>query len=227
MDSVHSPIASRRHTVILCAILLAIAGAGALAFHSSRPGSPAPAGPGLYLGLMVAELGLLYYVWVGLKRAGSNFAVLVSVAPLSARRIIVDALAGVALFAVLYGVSDLLTGALGHGDARLVQPLIAAARGHPILWILLSLIAAVSEELTYRGYLQRQFLAWSRTPLIGIPAQAILFGVTHGYQGPVLITKITLLGLIFGAAAYYRGSRLPGILAHAALNIVGGLGLLV
>jgi hypothetical protein len=50
--------------------------------------------------------------------------------------------------------------------------------------------------------------------------------VTHGYQGGMLILRICLLGLLFGAAALLRRSLIPGMVAHAATDIIGGLALL-
>ena len=52
---------------------------------------------------------------------------------------------------------------------------------------------------------------------------ALLFGVSHGYQGWVQIVKISLLGLLFGLAALLRRSLVPGMAAHAAADVIGGL----
>jgi len=77
----------------------------------------------------------------------------------------------------------------------------------------------------FRGYLQRQFA--SRLGVAaGIFAQALLFGVVHGYQGWEPLLGITLLGLAFGAAARVRRSLVPGMIAHALIDVVGGLQLL-
>ena len=106
-----------------------------------------------------------------------------------------------------------------------VNDIVAAAAAEPVLWVLLSLAAAVSEELTFRGYLQRQFEARTRSPLIAIAGQAELFGVTHGYQGGMLMLRIAILGIIFGLAAWARKSVIPCIVAHFALDVASGLGL--
>ena len=91
------------------------------------------------------------------------------------------------------------------------------------LWILLALSAGFVEELVFRGYLQRQFAALLGNRWAGVIAQAIFFGVTHGYQGALPVLRITLFGLMFGAAALVRRSLVPGMTAHAAVDVIGGL----
>ena len=50
--------------------------------------------------------------------------------------------------------------------------------------------------------------------------QAIVFGVTHGYQGVRSVLGITAIGLLFGIVAKWRNSLVPGMLAHAATDII-------
>jgi membrane protease YdiL (CAAX protease family) len=53
--------------------------------------------------------------------------------------------------------------------------------------------------------------------------QAAIFSVGHIYQGwkPALVTGI--YGLIFGLLAALRRSIIPGAIAHAIADILGGL----
>lgn len=216
-------IASTRHTITLCAILLLIAGIGWLTLHSSAGAPPRlGSGAGLLVGAIVAELGLLYYVWIGVRCGGGSLRSLVMTGRFTAARLLADLAVGLLLFLLLSGASALLAQWLGRGDTSLVETLTSRAMAQPLLWILASLAAAVCEELTYRGYLQRQFEAWLHRPVVAIAAQAVLFGVTHGYQGGILMLRIAILGAIFGLAAWARQSRLPGILAHFGLDIAGG-----
>jgi len=218
-------VASPRHTAILCAILLAIAAAGWFSLHSA-PRTPVPANPtGLLAGALAAELALLYYVWVGVRRRGLGLRDLVIESDVARARVVVDVALGFVLFALLAAVSGLIAKWTGSGDTRLVKPLVGAAAAQPVLWVLLSLAAAVSEELTFRGYLQRQFEAWTRNPFVAIAAQAALFGVTHGYQGGMLMLRIAILGIVFGLAAWARRSTVPCIVAHFSLDVASGLGM--
>lgn len=218
-------VGSTRHTWILIAILLGIALAGFLTLQLARPNGahPPAAGASLYLGLIAAEWGLLLYVRAGVKKHGGSLADLISDRQPTLRTFAADIVLGLLLLAVLVGAGILFAKALGHGNAALVQRLLVTRTELVPLWILLALSAGFVEEVTYRGYLQRQFGAWLRHPWWGVAAQAALFGVSHGYQGGILIARIALLGLLFGAAAYLRRSLVPGMVAHAGLDIIGGL----
>jgi membrane protease YdiL (CAAX protease family) len=91
------------------------------------------------------------------------------------------------------------------------------------LWIALSMSAGFAEELVFRGYFQAQFHALTRNASIALVLQAILFGVTHGYQGARACVTITLYGLLMGALANARGSLRPGMIAHAWTDIAAGI----
>jgi len=218
-------IASRRHTIILCLILLAVAAAGMFALHSGVWTAAPASASGLIFGLIAAEAALLYYVWIGIRHCGVGLRELVWQGQANAMRLVTDLAIGVALFLFLTLVSTLAARWLGAGDTSIVNSVVGAAARQPLLWVIVSMAAAISEELTYRGYLQLQFEAWLRSPWSAIVAQAVLFGVTHGYQGAVLMVRIAILGLILGLAAWARKSRIPGIVAHFGLDVTGGLGL--
>jgi membrane protease YdiL (CAAX protease family) len=220
------PVASRRHTIILCVILLLIAAAGWASLHSGAGTQPRTGAPdaSLLLMLIVVEAALLYYVVIGIRARGHRLVELVSSRAITARRILTDLLLGIALLALLLGAEHILTLLVGSGEQRLVKPLVAAAATQPIIWILVSCAAAVAEELTFRGYLQRQFLAWSASPVVAIIGQAAIFGVTHGYQGGIPMVRIAAIGILYGIAAHLLRSRVPGIFAHAGQDIVGGFG---
>jgi len=123
----------------------------------------------------------------------------------------------------LMGAAALFAQAFGGATPGSVQILLVRRAADIPLWILLSLSAGFVEELVFRGYLQAQLGALLGNPWLGVAAQAILFGVTHGYQGGALVLKIAVLGLIFGIAALLRRSLIPGMIAHAATDLIGGL----
>jgi membrane protease YdiL (CAAX protease family) len=228
-----APVAPWRHTRILCAILLAIALAGFLASHFASP-APAPpgggtaapgGGPALYVMLLSAELALLYTVRKGLQRGGTRLIDIVSRRRLRPGAIAFDLVLGFGLFCNWVLAARWLAGAAQAGTPALVQRLIVHDPAEIPLWIALSLAAGFVEELTFRGYFQRQFASRLGTAL-AVLAQGVLFGVTHGYQGLGSMLAITLFGIVFGVMAWARGSLVPGMAAHAAVDIVGGLQLL-
>ena len=217
-------IASARHLAVLCALLLAIAAAGYFSLgRAPAQGSSAPSGAALYLPLLAAQWALFFYISRGLRARGRSIGALISARPLGARNLLADLALGVLLLGVMAGASYLFELAFGAGASGGVQALLVRRAADIPLWIMLSLSAGFIEEIAFRGYLQVQFGALLGGPWLGVAAQAILFGVSHGYQGGMLVLRIVLIGLIFGAAARLRRSLVPGMIAHAAMDVIGGL----
>jgi membrane protease YdiL (CAAX protease family) len=217
-------VASRQHTAVLCGILVAVAVVGYLSLGRSTGGTgPALSGPGLYLPLLAAEWGLFFYVRMGLHRRGTSIRGLISARPPGIRSMLVDMLLGLALFAAWLAAEYAFDRVFGSAILAGVQPLLVRHAADIPLWILLALSAGFVEELVFRGYLQRQFGALLGNRWAGVIAQAVFFGVTHGYQGALPVLKITLFGLMFGAAALVRRSLVPGMAAHAMVDVIGGL----
>jgi membrane protease YdiL (CAAX protease family) len=90
-----------------------------------------------------------------------------------------------------------------------------------VVFLILALSGSFSEELLFRGYLIRQFFSWTGSRAFATLAQAVLFGLGHGYYGWVMLV-IMLQGWILGLLANWRKSLRPGILAHAIEDVLGG-----
>jgi len=100
-----------------------------------------------------------------------------------------------------------------------------APQGHleVFLWVAVSCTAGICEETMFRGYLQKQFIAWTRSAPAGVLLSAVAFGAGHIYQGAKSAVVITVFGLLFGILAQWRGSMRPGMLAHAWHDTLAGL----
>lgn len=221
-------VATPRHTLVLCLILLAIAAAGFAQTLLPRPpdGANTTGGALVYLPLLVAEWGLFAYVAAGLRRSGVSLKDLIS-ARWTWTSLELDILIGFALLGAWIGVEmawRLLPWSGGHATGTLMRQALDVRNAADIpVWIVLSLSAGFVEELVFRGYLQKQFGALVRNIPAGLILQAILFGVSHGYQGVEPVIRITLFGLIFGVVAMVRKSLRPGMIAHALVDVLGGL----
>src|SRR5258707_14100112 len=79
-------------------------------------------------------------------------------------------------------------------------------------WIALSVTAGICEETIFRGYLQRQFMALTKSAPAGILLSAAAFGAAHAYQGFRMVILIGLYGAMFGILAYWRGTLVPGMI---------------
>ncbi len=91
-------------------------------------------------------------------------------------------------------------------------------------WILLCIVAGLAEETVFRGYLQRQFTAWSRGAVAtGVVLSALLFGAAHGYQGVRNMVLLAVFGALFSLLALLRRGLRPGIFAHSWHDLFAGL----
>lgn len=90
------------------------------------------------------------------------------------------------------------------------------------LWVLISLLAGIGEEITYRGVL---FILLWRLTGSGIAAAliaAIVFGISHYIQGWKSAILIAGFALVFQWLFYISGSLLAPILLHFLYDVVAG-----
>jgi membrane protease YdiL (CAAX protease family) len=91
-------------------------------------------------------------------------------------------------------------------------------------WIGLCILAGITEEVVFRGYLHRQFTAWARgTVAVGVAVSALFFGAAHGYQGARNMVLLSIFGVLFSLLALFRRSLRPGIFAHIWQDLFAGL----
>lgn len=193
-----------RHTIILLLILTVIALGGYLANQKSGPAKEVPRLQ-VYASVIVGQLLLVRYVRAGLRGT--------TLRELAGRAAVIDVAIAAAFWLVARFILDAVRTLLGTSDEQ-VSALLPRTTTEKVLWIVLSIVAGLCEEIIYRGYLQRK---------LGVIVQAVVFGLSHGYQGPRSIALITVYGLLFGLLAKYRKSLVPGMLAHAWTDIYAGL----
>jgi membrane protease YdiL (CAAX protease family) len=127
-------------------------------------------------------------------------------------------------FLVLIFVSSQVLGNLLQAEANeAVLNLIPRSSSQVFLFLALTLTAGFCEEVIYRGYLQRQFSALTRSAAGGIVLQALAFGAGHTYQGWRFVLIISVIGTMFGLLARRRRSLRPGMIAHFLQDGLGGL----
>ena len=221
-------IAPIAHTIALVLVFVVLAVGGALfqqraAAHATT--LPAPSRPTtLYLSLIAMEWGLVLYVArVGLRRTGTSLREVVGGRWSRPRDVVRDVVVALVAWGVWTLFSWIASRAAGPEHAASVRSLLPR---HPIdvaLWVALSVSAGFAEELVFRGYLLTQFRALTRSTVVALLLQAVLFGVSHGYQGVRACATISVYGLLFGALALKARSLRPGMIAHAWTDIAAGL----
>lgn len=215
------------HTALLAALFLGLATSGILFQRGATVGRGIPQRPPvvpLYLSLIAAEWGLFYYVWrSGLRRGDTTLRELIGGRWRSWKEIVVDAALALGLWSLWVILQNLWTLWIGSDQSVSMEPLLPQDAVESVLWLALSLSAGVCEELVFRGYFQRQFEALTRSGWVALALQAMLFGISHGYQGTGACSRIVVYGALWGLMARWRGSLRPGMMAHALTDIMSGI----
>ena len=229
-------IASWAHLAGFLLIGAGVVGLGFLAQHAPAGGGGGAASGQLashskaipiYLGAIFMDWALLYYCWAGVHNQGGNLRTLSGGRWTSWKSVAVDL--GIVLpFWVLwegaaYGVHWLLAPRLlGTDSAKTVDSLLPQSLLEILVWIGASITAGVCEEMAFRGYLQRQFHALGGGMVVAVLGQGLVFGLFHSYQGWRNVIVISVLGVLYGALAAWRGNLRANIVAHAFTDVWEG-----
>lgn len=225
--SAPAPVAPLWHTLLLVSVMLLFSAGSANSDHSLavRYGKHWQ-----YIATILWEWILFGFVWWGIYRRSVRMRDLVG----GRWRRVEDALIDVSIAAGFWLVAIIALSAIGYamgltGAARLDDVrrqlgfLVPRSNLELVLWFALSITAGICEEVVFRGYLQRQFGAWTRNAWLGIALSAIIFGAGHGYQGPKRMFLIAIYGCMFGVLAHLRRTLRPGMIAHGFHDIFTGL----
>ncbi len=194
------------------------AGGGAAASQLASHSKAIP----IYATAILLDWALLYYCWVGVHRRGGNLATLSGGRWSSWRSVAVDAGIVVPFWALWEGAAYGVHWLLGPGSAKTVDSLLPQSLLEILIWIATSITAGVCEEMVFRGYLQRQFRALSGNIALGVLTQGLVFGLFHSYQGWRNVVVISVLGVLYGALAAWRGNLRVNIVSHAWTDIWEG-----
>lgn len=103
---------------------------------------------------------------------------------------------------------------------RLFMPSNAAERAW---WIAVSILAGISEEITWRGVQTMLLAAVVGNAVVASVICAILFGVAHAVQGPRSIVIITFFALGFQTLVALTGSLYLAMAVHFAYDVTAGI----
>jgi hypothetical protein len=217
------PVASPLFIAALLAVLAVYTVWGAL--HAGRMRALRhPDRMALYTVTLLFEWLLFGFVALGLRLRGIPLAVLIGDRWCSARALLHDIGIAGAFWVVsllLLGVLSFLMGVTATGKE--MSFLLPRGSLEIALWLVLSTSAGICEETVFRGFLQRQFTAWTKSAVAGIAVSAIAFGAAHAYQGWRRALLIVFYGAMFGVLAHWRRSLRPGMMAHAWQDSVSGI----
>jgi uncharacterized protein len=221
--SPNRPVAGVLHTLVLLVILLG--GAGLMFFSAGQlRTADHPNRVGLYLTTVAWEWMLTGYVLWGVRKHGTSLNEVTGAKWKSfldfARDVGIAVLFWIAALVVLGATAVALH---FRGTKESVGFLAPRGVGQIALWIVVCVTAGFCEETIFRGYLQKQFIAWSGSAAAGVLASAVVFGACHIYQGVKPAIVIAVYGLMFGILAQWRKSMRPGMMTHALHDTVSGI----
>jgi membrane protease YdiL (CAAX protease family) len=224
VDPAPPPVASSRHLRRFIYIVIGITAAMLFQARHSAPTPIAASRIPLYLVLIVVEMALVWFVAIGIHGRGHKLGELWGRRWRTAFDGLGDVLLAAGAIVLLRFSGPLLYQLLGRWTSS-TGFLLPKSGPESIVWIAVSAAAGICEELVYRGYLQRQLWSLTESLPLALFLQAIIFGVGHLYQGwkPALVTAI--YGLVFGLVAAWRRTIIPGAIAHAIVDVIGGLNL--
>jgi hypothetical protein len=213
-----SAIAAPLHTVALLVLLAGYAIWGKIRADQLRAANN-PEHLKLYL-----MIGLSEWILFGFTLWGSSARVLLGPRWKSLRQVLLD----IGIAAGFWISSAIVLAILGRilgvtPFAREAEFLLPRGPAELAAWVAISVSAGICEEAIFRGYLQRQFISWTRRAPIGILLSAALFGAGHIYQGYRSAVLIAAYGSMFGILAYWRKTVRPGMMAHAWQDSLSGL----
>ena len=175
----------------------------------------------LYESTMVFEWVLLGFVLLGVWLKRASLLEVLGERWRSIRQFLTDAGIGLLFLLVTIIVTSIVGGHGGKDDAT-TRFLLPQGRTEMLFWLALSVTAGICEEAVYRGYLQKQFMALTKSVPAGIILSGLLFGAAHSYQGFAKASVIGVMGAAGGILAYWRRTVRPGMIAHALQDVLGG-----
>lgn len=149
-------------------------------------------------GIGLADLGVVARPWAGtLLRAAGLTAI------------------GVALIAAAR--------AIGIRESPLLRRLLPETSREKAVFAALSVTAGSCEELVFRGFLLHVLWSVSGSAVLAVGLNAAVFGWMHAYQEPAGAVRAALLGILLSVPVVTGGSILPSVVAHAAIDVIGGI----
>jgi membrane protease YdiL (CAAX protease family) len=219
----YPPVASPLHTILM---LVAFAGwtFGAEILADQMRAAANPNRVRVYLVTTFVEWFFFVLVITGVRHGGASVSLVLGDHWHTARQVLRDIGIAAGFWVVALPLLRIFARLLRvDAQGRDLQFILPHGGAEITLWIALSVSAGICEETIFRGYLQRQFMALTKSAPAGILISAAAFGAAHAYQGSRRSILIGLFGAMFGILAYWRGSVRPGMIAHAWQDSLGGV----
>lgn len=175
-----------------------------------------------YVLLILSEGGIAYWAWAGVHWKGGHLRDLTGGRWISWRSLALDLAIAIPFWIVWEFTAWLVHLAVERVPAATGSYQPPSGFTEVLLWILLSISAGICEEIVFRGYLQQQFQAATRSMVAAVILQGAVFGMAHTYQGWKQVMVIAVLGILYGALVAWRRNLRASMIAHAWSDIFEG-----
>ena len=167
------------------------------------------------------------WLWIGLRMRRVPLRTLVGGRWSNWRDVAIDLGLGFAFWALWYFAEVVVRAALvalGVNNAHASGMMFPEGKQQITMFVFCSVSAGILEELLFRGYLMRQFTAWTGSALGALALQAMIFGMLHGfYLGTRQVIIIAISGLLIGVFAMWRKSLRAAMIFHSWADIFGAI----
>jgi len=174
----------------------------------------------VYIPTFAVHLLILGGVWMGIKKSGGNLADLgLGKKDISASNLLSGLIFFVGAFALMIIIKSSIarSGYLPEKDFAYVLPVTLDEK---FFWVLLSVSAALFEEICFRGFIISRLKRLSGSYLIGALAGSLAFALGHLYQGTMGIIITFIYGMLFAGLYIARKSVFPCIVAHFLQDVI-------
>jgi uncharacterized protein len=174
----------------------------------------------IYLPSMAIQLLLLFVIIYVVYFSGSKLAEIGL-----AREDVTwsNALSGLIFFVGAWIFIIIIRGAVvksGYIPEKEYLYLLPSTIAQKSFWILLSLTAAFSEEMTFRGFIMTRFKILTNSYWPGVILSSAAFSLGHLYQGPAGVVLTFVYGMLFAGLFVARGSIFPCVVAHFLQDVL-------
>ena len=107
--------------------------------------------------------------------------------------------------------------------SRVIALFMPLTRDERMFWLLVSLLAGFSEELTWRGVQTVLLQRITGVPMIAILVSVVMFGAAHAVQGARGAVLVTMIALVFHGLVIVTGSLYVAMAVHFLYDAVAGL----
>ena len=108
----------------------------------------------------------------------------------------------------------------GDWRVRLIAPIDGVDHA---LWAVISALAGIGEEITYRGVMYWVLFQLSGSMAGSVAIAAAAFGISHVVQGRQAVAVVAGFATVFHGLVLVTGSLYPAMVIHVLYNLAAGI----